>query len=1492
MNVILENQPRRVLLSREEYESLVKKAKKTPETHAPRAAILVAADYAITTDAQQARYSGTLDIDVLEEGLHALPLDIGGVGLSSARLDDHDAPIGRGPQGPLSLLVEGVGRHRLALEMVGPLETTSAQQVLSFRLPQAAAGRLRLVVPGDVEIKSGAAVAKRTVDQAARATRFELLPRTGDTTILMSLNSHLQRRGQVVAARAVLVDEVTAAYERLHASVTLAVLHRAVDSFQFIVPDGFEMTEITSPLLSRWDVADEAGRKVATVRLREQTTEPVVLSIAAIRAPARLEDWQFPRLEMLDVVSQVTIIGLVAQEHFKAESLVPGDLIPIDASVILRAIPATLLRPDPGAAPVRAVAAYYAPQARYTLTARFVRPEPEMAVTAGVLLVLAEKGCEVQGGLTLLPETEKRFSLDLSVPAGWKVASVTGPDEKPLAMEYYGPADGPGRVRARLPQGIEPGKTCQVRFRAVSSPKGWVGDWKSREIEMPVFAVAGASRDEGAAAVVVQDDLQVRPERLDRLVPLTEPEKARFGLAGVPTNLAYRYEKPGYAATLVVERTRPRITAHTLSFFHVKPEGLSAHYELIYRVDDAKTQRLAFLLPASTPEVLKKLSGLDGVTVEEFTSQPADKGRRWNIVLAEPRRGKIHLAVEFDQSLPSPSGRGAGGEGAGDRGESPRTASGGSGHEGGKSEKSENGIKGFPLPVVRADDVVYQSGNVAIEGSPEFDVEVTTEARRADVGQLAVAEYQPGRRLLGAYAFVGPPPDVAIDVLRHPAYPLVPAIIEKAELLSILSSDGTSQTQADFRLRTKALYLEIELPDGAEIWTVELDNAPLKPQREGGSLLVGLPAAPTEAARTLQLVYAQGSGGARGQGSGDSGESPRTASGGSGDAIISPLPPGEGPASGYPGVSAAALGLAGDIRMSAPKLSFRAARDTEAVALPLVDVTWRLRVPSGYEVVQTGGTLVTADLIRPLPAPVMAAGAAFVMGGGIQPHYGLGCSARECAKSVAKKSAMKPTYYLKDDADYFKPEAKSAEAPPPAAKATEGEVVFHPGAIVYDRGANVVVAPDHVVAAPEVALPEAPPAAETKPEIAAEPPIVYPDADKWKEIAKRKEKYSATELAKRSGDENAAEEHELNQAYLVADLVTPIPGFVARKLGGVRSLKINVELISGDGEKTLTFRSLGEEPVLAVTLARRDRLESLGWALALALGLLGIAVTGRPARQKAALVVIAAVAAAVLPLVWDNVAVAWLSNMVFYAAVLLVPYYFVVALVKWIARKTPRTQSGGFGTAATTTTGILLLAAGILFAAVPVRAGDGKDEDRTPVNVPDDAIILPYDAKSKTGVKDADRMLVPYQRYVELWNRAYPDKKIETRPVAWPYALSGASYSCALEGDESLTVTGHLAIDVFGEGYASVPLGLRGGVLARAELDGKPARLSVVDPASPLPPGEWPGVRAAGSLLLLHVSGKGRHTLDVEVRLRLSRQGGWRLAEGALPAAPASGVAI
>ena len=1438
LDVLLESQPQRVLLSREQYEELLKKAAKTPESHPPQAALVTAADYAAAIEDQRARLSGTLAIEVLDEGLQALPLEFSGVGLRSALLDGKAAALARASDGRLTLFVEGKGRHELVVEMVAPLETTAARQVLTFRLPQPPAARFRLTAPGDVEVKSGASVAGRVVDAAANVTRFELIPAQGDTTLVMTLNSRLQRLQRAVVARSVLVDEITQAYERLHATVSLGILHQPVDRFRFVIPEGFEVTEVSSPLLSRWAMEAEGGRRVLDVRLREPTVETVVLGLSAVRMGPPPEKWTLPKIEPLEVVGQVAVVGLLVEDRLGAESIAAAGLVPIDLSVFQRAIPPTVLRAEPGAPPLRPTVAYYAPQAQFSLQGRFPRPPAEIAVRAKILVQLEDRGQEARGAFLLLPTVERLFAFDFSVPAAWHVIGVTGPDGKPLPFERYGPADQAGRIQVRLPQGVPAGKQYQVLFHAQSTPPDWLAEWPSRKVVMPVFAVAKATRDAGAVAVAARDDLVVRPETLQGLTPLDEAEKDRYGLGGVDTSLAYRYEGQPYQATLTVARTRPRLTARTFSFLRVESDALVAHCEIVYRVDEARTRQLSLLLPKETPAALS-IRGLDDLKLKEYSSREEKDSRRWDAVLAEPRRGTLRLAVDFQQPLPF--------------------------------EKS----KKLPLPLVAAADVLYQSGLVAVEGSAELDVQVGVDAkaRRVDVGELVDAAYQPGARLLGAYGFVGDPPAVSVEVTRHPEYGLYPAIVQKGELRTFFSADGVSQTQAVFQLRTKALYLEIVLPEGtgrSDLWSVLVDQQPVKPQREGDRILVSLPAAPVGSVRALKVTYQTPVG---------------------------------------------AVALAGSVSLPAPRLMFREDRGA-AVEVPVTDLVWHVYLPSGYEVVRSRGTVVTT-LAPPEPAVLTAAKAVCGLAlwrvslgrelGALMPVWGV---------SMAKKPAARPA--IKSAVGDSATGAPAAEEAP-ALEQTESlyladDIRLRERPKEESKEAAVPSEPEARPPTPDrQPMPTRAPAAPAGPGM---PGMGFADAEMRQAEPGGAAKEKPPTVALPPGAPPSPAPPPPKAAPLPKPEKKP---FVYKRFEGFSSLNIDLAQVATAADQPITFQSLGVDPRLEITLANRPRLEMLGWALALLVGLVGLARTNRPLRTKTQMIVAIVLVGTIVPLVPGLAELALPLNLMVFAACALVPYYLLAGLVKRFVRWAKR-QDAPLEKAVVVGTGLLVafcLAAPSLAQAQPPAAKSGPYviqvvEPPEPVKVPEDAVLLPYDPDSLTGIRDASRMLVPYAKYVELWNRAYPDKKLETKAPPAPFALAGGSYTTTLEGSEYLLVDGQLVIDVFTDQFVLVPLALEGGVIARAELDGKPARLTVVQAApgsGPAAPQGQPGPQPAPqpspaqhpvqpaadaprSLIAVQVAGKGRHGLQLSVRLRLDRRGGWRVVEGVLPYVPATALAI
>src|SRR5207244_12952960 len=135
------------------------------------------------------------------------------------------------------------------------------------------------------------------------------------------------------------------------------------------------------PMLARWAVVDDDGRSVLDVRLREATTETVVLGVSALRTPARLQDWTMPKLEPLEVVGQVAVVGLLVEDRLQAESLVATGLLPIDTAALAQALPPSVFQAEPGAPTIRPVAAYSAPQGAYSLPALLGNPPPRARAT-------------------------------------------------------------------------------------------------------------------------------------------------------------------------------------------------------------------------------------------------------------------------------------------------------------------------------------------------------------------------------------------------------------------------------------------------------------------------------------------------------------------------------------------------------------------------------------------------------------------------------------------------------------------------------------------------------------------------------------------------------------------------------------------------------------------------------------------------------------------------------------------------------------------------------------------------------------------------------------------------------------------------------------------------------------------------------------------------------------------------------------------------------
>ncbi len=898
--VILGGANQRVFLTRAEFQELEALARKKPATAAPIAALPLNSRYVIEVKDQLATIRGELQLDVLNPGLQTIPLPMSGVQLRSARLDDQPAPVGRDEAGNVVLFVQGEGRHQLQLELLSPITISAAQQSLGLQLPQAASSRLLVNVPGNVEIKSGATVVQRQFDEPTNITRFELVTGRGPLALVMSLNNRRLRDDRVVVARGVYVSEVTTTYERLHATISLDVLHGAVDQFLLDVPEGFQITDVSSPLMSQWVIRSQDGQEILDVKLREATRATEVLNIAAIRTPVDVTNWTMPKLAPRDVASHVAVVGLLAETHLQPQVVNSEKLIRIDNSNLSAALPPSLFDAEPGAPSVRPIVAFYAPQQDYTLNVALKDPLDELRVAAHLLLSLSETQQDLRGGFTLTPLARKRTSFSFRMPGDWQLTSLYVQEGQQLKFDQYR-LDEDARYVVKLPTAIEPGVSQTVYFQATRTSSKWLDDWETTEVVFPHVAVDDATLANSAIAVQANGDFTVKPSMTEGLSPLDSSQRSRFGLDDSSTELTYEFSSEDFRARFEVQRIRPRISTRNYSFFRIREGALIAHYEVVFVIERAHARKLELELPASTPAALA-IRGLDGVELKEFTQVTEQNRRVWTILLATARQGSVRLAVDFEQRL------------------------------------GDEDLDDLTLPLVQALNVAYQTQMTAVEGDSALDIKVQTAMRPVDIGELAEAEYTPGRRLLGAFASTAIDDSVNVDVTRRNLTPLPTAVVQRAELVTLVSSSGESQTSARYLLRTKVPFLAIRLPADAELWSVALNGKPIKPRRRGDQVLLGLQTDDAGQDRDLQVVF-------------------------------------EAPISSVHWV--------GRIATDAPRLWLVSEEQGSGVPVPQVDLVWRVFLPTGFEISRVQGT-VFSDEIAQAPSPAISLGRAVVgVGGGV-----------------------------------------------------------------------------------------------------------------------------------------------------------------------------------------------------------------------------------------------------------------------------------------------------------------------------------------------------------------------------------------------------------------------------------------------------------------------------------------------------------------------------
>ncbi|HEU4395843.1 MAG TPA: hypothetical protein VFS92_09775, partial [Planctomycetota bacterium] len=324
----------------------------------------------------------------------------------------------------------------------------------------------------------------------------------------------------------------------------------------------------------------------------------------------------------------------------------------------------------------------------------------------------------------------------------------------------------------------------------------------------------GTVRLRGVLAVAADEGLDVRAATLRGFVPadprdlgqgLPAPEPGPGGAR--PVLFGFRHGGEERSGSLAIVRRRPLVTAETVTAASVEEDRLRVRHFVRFSVRYAGVDAFRIALPKAVSDRAR----VDGPGIKERSKEPEQSGDRvlHTVRMQAPVLGDLVLVVDYD--LP---------------------------HEPlkvGDSRKVE-------VPSVLVRGVERESGWYAVTRDPALSVEGEAKGLIYADAREVPAWSGAGDAFL-AWRFLAHPHGLTLAATKHESLGVLQAVVNGLALDTLVGGGAVALTEARLDVQVNGLqYLRVELPERAEVESVEVDGRPVSPRREGAALLLPCPA--------------------------------------------------------------------------------------------------------------------------------------------------------------------------------------------------------------------------------------------------------------------------------------------------------------------------------------------------------------------------------------------------------------------------------------------------------------------------------------------------------------------------------------------------------------------------------------------------------------------------------------------------------------------------
>jgi hypothetical protein len=800
LDTILNRDKKGVILPKAEFEQLVAKAKR--DDGAPAKLLISQIDYVAEIKDSQLILNTQVRFEQFTPGWHSLQLQTGGLSIESAKLGDKQPPLGRKGTGTAYLLNNKTGEHTLELTMSAPLANVGSDLVASFQLLPCPSATFNITIPAGKQLAVDGSLMERTADNAEPATLTFPVGGNRKIELRVTERQRSQKSDALVFMSSAYGVNVAPSEITWQAVTTLQSFGESLDKFTFTVPRTLEIAAVDSTGLEAWELADNADQTATEITLtyRQPIDGSRRITFRGVMAVPVNQQWALPGLRLNNAASE---IGRVVVQH------------PVGTRLVIETMDGIRRAADAKTNSKLSQASFDIWQPDFDLQLRLQLREREVLANMSTVLDVEENTVrfETLAGIECL--NSPLFEVLTSVPVDWEPTSITL-NGSTVKWSKVPREAGRQYLKIPFPTPLPPGGEFKLKINAVQNLTP--DDAGKSSFEIPEVAIEDAGVVEGLLLIRSANWLRTTPEELTGLDTAVLPNMKS-------EHPAFRYQDKNYSGTIKVEPRATRLTAWTQTFTRLDPERAVTWLDLHLDVQGGGLRELAVKLPESVGERLRfaiTQNCAPAVRIrEQIAQEVADGQRTWMLRFDRRVRGSITLGGFMEE------------------------------------DRADAG-NAVPEAIIEAADRQY--GFITVEASAEqhliLDVG-NAELQNVDPVDLPRSSYKPKERIVAAYRYVRPGFIVTATEERFDRKAVPTAVCDSLAMHTVVSKTGQLRHQAVMNFVAVGVQnLRMSLPEGANLWSTEIDGEPVEVRRDGETYLVPLKRAATpDAVRCLQLTY-------------------------------------------------------------------------------------------------------------------------------------------------------------------------------------------------------------------------------------------------------------------------------------------------------------------------------------------------------------------------------------------------------------------------------------------------------------------------------------------------------------------------------------------------------------------------------------------------------------------------------------------------------------